>query len=597
MPPLDLDPRLTFESFVVGQSNRLACAAARRVAESPGTTYNPLFIYSASGLGKTHLLMAIGNYARRIHSQLTVAYDTIEHLMDEVMAAIEVGERDAFRVRVLDVGLLLLDDVQFLAGKHRTQEELIRVWDALSARGGQVVLASDRPPPEIDGLDDRLLSRFSGGLIVDIGAPDFETRVAIVRRKAEEQGHQLGADVAEALAKVAFGNVRELQGALNRLIAVQELEGRTVTAEEVPFLLGLGAPPRKGEDEFSEFLAEITGAVVEVVSRAPVEQRLADAILRWEGEGYRTRRLEAALANPETIEDVESFIRGFEADVERLREIAGEISALDEGAPELKRVDILRDPDRISDAVALLGDVQERTRPFPPLPAGYTFETLRLPSELFALRAAMAVAEAPGERYNPLFVHGPPGSGKTALLAALGQRLAALHPERVVAFVEGPAFAAELIRAIERNRVEGWRARYRKVGALLLDNVDALAGTERAQEELFHLFEILRRAGVQLAFTAARPPRELFGIEERLRTRLESGLVAELPTAGGTGETQAPPGRLEVTNGRAGTALEAPAAVAARAADPAIRDPWFLDREKILWDWPYPEDLLVEEFG
>ena len=260
----ELDPRFTFESFVIGAANRLAAAAARRVAESPGVSYNPLFIYSASGLGKTHLVMAIGNHAERLDPALEVVYSTLEHFMDDVMTAIEAGERDAFRERLGGTGLLLLDDVQFLAGRHRTQEELLKVWDIVTAKGGQVVLTSDRPPQEIDGLDDRLLSRFSGGLIVDIGVPDYETRVAIARRKAEERGQTLNAGVAETLARIAFGNVRELQGALNRLIAIQELEDRAVAADEVARLLGRMAKTEQ-IDEFGSFLAEISDAIDEVV--------------------------------------------------------------------------------------------------------------------------------------------------------------------------------------------------------------------------------------------------------------------------------------------------------------------------------------------
>jgi len=629
MSPLELDPRFTFDTFVVGAANRLATAAARRVADAPGETYNPLFIYSASGLGKTHLVTAIGHHARRVTPELHVVYDTLEQFMGDIMAAIEAGERDAFRSRVGDVGLLILDDVQFLAGQHRTQEELIRVWDAITARGGQVVLTSDRPPHEIDALDERLLSRFSGGLIVDIGAPDYETRVAIVRRKAEERGHSLEPGVAEALARIAFGNVRELMGGLNRVLAVQELEGRGVTADEVPAILGQAGAGRE-DDEFESFLKEISSTVSELVEATVVERRLADAILRWEGEGYRTRRLETALQSGVGQDEVEGVIRGFEADVERLREIAGEISALEPDAPELVRRDVLRDPDRLAEAEALLGEVRERTRPLPPPPEGFTFERLSLSPDLFAVRAAVAAAEQPGVRYNPLYVYGREREGRSALLAALGEMLQRSAPEGTVAYVQGAEFAAELIQALERNRVDGWRARYRRARALILDDVDALAGTERAQDELFHLFEALHRTGAQLAFGASRPPQELEGLEERLRTRLESGLVVELPAATGgdaglpveAAAASAVAARAEGAGAEgavasagdgvgAGGAAEArgqgdeagATAAGARAEGseagavvPAGPDPWFLNREKVLWDWPYIEERLVEDW-
>ncbi|HEX7120156.1 MAG TPA: DnaA/Hda family protein [Longimicrobiales bacterium] len=609
MSPLELDARFTFDTFIVGAANRLATAAARRVADSPGATYNPLFVYSASGLGKTHLVSAIGHHARRVYPEIQVVFDTLEQFMGDIMAAIEAGERDAFRTRVGDVGLLILDDVQFLAGRHRTQEELLRIWDAISARGGQVVLTSDRPPHEIDGLDERLLSRFSGGLIVDIGAPDYETRVAIVRRKSAERDQALAAGVAEALARIAFGNVRELMGGLNRLLAVQELEGRAVAADEVPKILGVAG----GEgDEFEAFLAEISDTVSEIVRSTAAERRLADAILRWEGEGYRTRRLDAALQAGVEDDGVEAVIRAFEADVERLREIAGEISALEPDAPELIRRDVLRDPDRLDEAEALLGEVRERTRPLPPPPEGFTFERLALSPDLFAVRAAIAAAEQPASRYNPFYVYGPAGSGRSALLAALGERLQRAAPDEPIAYVDGAEFAAELIQALERNRVDGWRARYRRARALLLDDVDALAGTERAQEELFHLFDALQRAGAQLAFTASRPPQELDGIEERLRTRLESGLVVELPAADraegaliGAGDggpsAAAAPAEAPAKAAGAGGDPDPAAAVAAPGEGDAAEarggpDPWFLSREKVLWTWPYCEDRLIEDW-
>lgn len=562
-----LDPRFTFDTFVVGTANRLASAAARRVAESPGTSYNPLFIYSASGLGKTHLVMALGQHASKLHADLRIEYSTLEGFMDEVTAAIEAGERDAFRSRISGAGLLILDDVQFLAGRLRTQEELLHAWDALSARGGQVVLASDRPPQEIDSLDERLLSRFSGGLIVDIGVPDYETRVAIIRQKAAEAEQELTPGVAEALARISFTNVRELRGALNRLLALQDLEGRIVDPTEVPLLIGIDAPPPEGAEgeEFGEFLAEIAETVERLVAPSPGERQLARAVLRWEGEGYQTRRLEQALGDPLELAETEALIRGFETEVERLREVANEISSLEPDASELGRQDVLRDPDRLSEALELLEQVRERTLPVPAPPEGPDIEALPLPLESFARRAATAVAERPGGPYNPLFLHDAEGARSSELLHALGRRLARNLPESQVALLDAPRFAAELIRALERRRVDGWRERYRRVGALLIDRVDGLAETERAQEELFHLFDALHRAGVQLAFAASRPPAELEGIEERLRTRLGSGLVVEVEP--------------EASDGSAGI------------------DEFFCSREKIVLDWPYLAELLDEEQG
>lgn len=584
--PLDLDPRFTFETFVIGPANRLAAAAARRVADVPGTTYNPLFMYGPSGLGKTHLLTAIGHRTQRVHG-LRVLYLTLEQLMEEVSAAFEAGDRDAFRGRLGGTGILLMDDVQFLAGQRQAQEELIRAWDALSARGAQVVLSSDRPPQEIDGLDDRLVSRLSGGLLVDIGAPDFETRVAIARRKAEERGHALPADVCRALARVAFTNVRELQGALNRVIAIEELEDRAVPADEVLALLGAAAADR-GTDEFGEFLAEVTGTVSALVEET--DRRVADAILAWEGEGYRTRRLEGALDGSLTAEQATELVRRFESDIARLREIEAAIADLEPGAPEIARAELLRDPDRVAEAEALLVAVRERLRPPPAPPDGPGLDAY--PIDSLAVRAARAIAAEPGA-YNPLYLLGPAGPARAALLAAIGN---AMNDQRVVGFVSGSAFADEVVDALERGHLEAWRARYRRADVLLLDDLEVLGDTERAQEELFHLFEDLHRAGRQLVFAASAPPRHL-PLPPRLRSRLEAGLVVELDAAdlSDAAAAGAPAAPAEALQGDESPDAPRPGDAAAVVSDAERRGvSSLLSPEKVLWEWPYAEDWLQE---
>ena len=577
---LGLDPRNTFDSYIVGTANRLAAAAAKRVAEAPGAAYNPLFLYAESGLGKTHLIMAIGNHIHRVHENIEVVYDTLEHLMEGVMEAIQAGDRDAFRARLRGASVLLLDDVQFLAGRRGAQEELLRSWDALTARGGQVVLASDRPPAEIDGLDQRLLSRFSGGLMADLSVPDYETRVAIARHKAEERGHLLSAGVAEALAKHAFGNVRELQGALNRIIAVQELDRRPVSAEEVADLLGRPAE-LSGRDEFGSFMEEVTGTLGQAIPPATPEQRIADAVLRWEAEGYRTRRLEAVLDEELTDEAADELLANFEETVTRLRDIAAKIRELDPAASELSRLDVLRNPDRIEEAESILEQVRERMRPLPPPPDEPRFEQLTLDRELLAVRAARAVAQQPGDRYNPFFVHAPAGAGKTSLVTALALLFRERDRDAEIGFLTGEDFAAELIGALKRNQVDSWRARYRRARLLIIDGIDPLGQTERAQEELFHFFDNARRAGVQLVFTADRAPHELSGFEDRLRTRLESGLVVDL-------KPSSPDERL-------GAELDAAGENEARGEPDLQVDDWFLNREKLLWHWPYLQDSLVQD--
>jgi chromosomal replication initiation ATPase DnaA len=571
---LELDSRFTFDNFVVGGSNRLAAAAARRVAEQPGAAYNPLFLYSESGLGKTHLLMAVGHQIRKVHAELNVIYDTIQHVMDAALTAIEEGDRDAFRQRLRGVSVLLLDDVQFLAGRRTAQEELLAAWDVLTARGGQVVLASDRPPTEIDNLDQRLLSRFSGGLIADLSLPDYETRVAIVRRKADESGNALAAGVAESIARLSFTNVRELQGGLNRVLAIQELDEREVAPGEVARLLG-GGEGQLRSDEFSSFVDEITGTVGAVVARITPDQRIAEATLRWESEGFRTHTLDAALSRATTVEEADVVIAQFHAGVTRLKDIVSAIRSLDPTAGELARNDVLRNPDRLPEAEALLDQVRYRMQTLPAPPRGPAFDELTLDHELLAVRAARAVALQPGARYNPLFIHAPEGTGTTSLATALALLFREKHGDSV-AFMTGSQFAAEVIDALESNRVDSWRARYRRARLLVIDGVDELMNTERTQDELFHLFEAGRRAGVQIVLTSAAPPRELIGLEERLRTRFESGLVVGLLPQDGEADA------VELQDLAAVTSAEE-------------LDTWFLNREKVLLHWPYVHDSLVQE--
>jgi chromosomal replication initiator protein len=264
----ELDPRCTFDSFIVGPANRLVAAAARRVAEAPGNTYNPLFLYSASGLGKTHLLMAIGNQVRRRQPDLRLLYGTLERLVGGASVT-PAAAREGLRNQLRAISVLLLDDVQFIAGRHDVQTDLLLAWDGIAARGGQLVLASDRAPHEIAHLDERLLSRFAGGLVIDVPMPDCEALGALVTRTASERGQQLAPGVADTIAGAQHANVRELQGALNRVLAVQELHERIVAADEAAAMLGL-QPSHRG-DEFTEFVQEVAGTIEIVVGTLPAE--------------------------------------------------------------------------------------------------------------------------------------------------------------------------------------------------------------------------------------------------------------------------------------------------------------------------------------
>jgi len=520
-----LNPRYSLDTLVVGAANRLAATAGRTVAENPGSAYNPLFIYSGSGLGKTYLLMAIGHQAKKLAPALTVEYLTLDEFVEAFHAAVAAGQGDAFRSRFQNVDLLLLDDVQFLADRKEMQAELLRLTEALQAAGHQIVLTSDRPPPEIADLDERLISRFSGGLVVDIGPPDYETRVAILRRKAEERGATLAGGVIEAVSAAEFKNVRELMGALNRLVAYQATIGAPLDAAEARRLLGIAAAPARSEpgpDEFGDFVSDVAVTVGRAVEAW--RARVAEAILRWEGEGYRSGRLEALLEH-ETPPAVDDAIRAYERDIERLRALEAEVAQLDGRAAGQS---VFRDPDRLAEAEATAADVRAGVAPPPGPSPAFPLESFAVgPSNRVALRAVQEVLAHPGRRYNPLVLVGPSGTGKTHLLHAVGLELAR-RPGAAVACLSAPAFVDELIAAIDGNRVDWWRARYRRATALLLDDIHVIARKERTQEELFNLFNLFLDHERQLVCTTPGHPNTLSGVEERIVSRLAGGLVAEL---------------------------------------------------------------------
>jgi len=226
-----MNANYTFKDFVVASCNRLAHAAAMAVAESPGKTYNPLYLYGGVGLGKTHLIQATGHAIATANPSLHIAYLSLERFMNELISAIRYGydKTSAFRERYRSIDVLLIDDVQFIAGKERTQEEFFHTFNALYDRQKQIVLTSDCPPREIPEIEERLHSRFEWGLIADIEPPDLETKVVIIKRKAEAQNISLSDDVALVLARHSKHNIRELEGSLIRLLAMASLRGVPLT--------------------------------------------------------------------------------------------------------------------------------------------------------------------------------------------------------------------------------------------------------------------------------------------------------------------------------------------------------------------------------
>ena len=233
----NFNPKYTFENFVVGPSNQLAHASSIAVAENPGKVYNPLFIYGGVGLGKTHLLHAIAHRALEKKPNLNVCYISTEKFVNELIESIKNDRMDQFRRKYRKLDILLIDDIQFISGKDRTQEEFFHTFNELYNEGKQIVISSDRPPTEMNNIEDRLKSRFQWGLIVDIQPPDLETRIAILRKKAEVEGIKLSYEVAHMIAKRIKSNIRELEGCLTKISATASLMGKEISLELVRSIL------------------------------------------------------------------------------------------------------------------------------------------------------------------------------------------------------------------------------------------------------------------------------------------------------------------------------------------------------------------------
>ena len=230
----NLNPNYTFETFVVGNNNRFAQSASLAVAESPGETYNPLYIYGGPGLGKTHLMHSIGHFILDQNPNSKVIYVTSEQFTNEVIESIRNGNASSmtkFRDKYRTVDVLMIDDIQFIIGKESTQEEFFHTFNALQTQGKQIILTSDKPPKDMETLEERIRSRFEWGLMADIGIPDYETRMAILRKKAESDNFDIDDEILNYIANNIKSNVRELEGALNKLLAYNNLCKQTITME------------------------------------------------------------------------------------------------------------------------------------------------------------------------------------------------------------------------------------------------------------------------------------------------------------------------------------------------------------------------------
>lgn len=273
-----MNPRYVFETFIVGKTNELAHAAAQAVANRPGKAYNPLFIYGGVGLGKTHLLQAIGNELLIKNKIKNLIYVTCEKFTNDFLNSVRTGNAKDFKNRYRNVDLLMIDDVQFIAGKERTQEEFFHTFNELHQADKQIVLSSDRPPKAI-ALEDRLKSRFEWGMIADVAPPDLETRIAILEFKCNEKGYRMPRELLQIMASLVQNNIRELEGALNKIMAFHELKNLTPTEETVRGLLSTlettGMRQPKTPKQIIEVVSVYYGISLDEVLGASREKRLA----------------------------------------------------------------------------------------------------------------------------------------------------------------------------------------------------------------------------------------------------------------------------------------------------------------------------------
>ncbi len=279
----NLNPEYTFETFVVGNHNRFAQAAALAVAESPGKTYNPLYIYGGPGLGKTHLLHSIGHFILNQNPDAKVLYVTSENFTNEVIESIRSGNASSmskFRDKYRKVDVLMIDDIQFIIGKESTQEEFFHTFNALQSQGKQIVLTSDKPPREMETLEERIRSRFEWGLMADVGIPDYETRMAILRRKVEMEHISVSDEILNYVANNIKSNVRELEGALNKLCACYRLCNSEITLEIAQNELRNLITPDKPREITPQLIIEVVTEHFNISMAQMVSKNRSNAIAR-----------------------------------------------------------------------------------------------------------------------------------------------------------------------------------------------------------------------------------------------------------------------------------------------------------------------------
>ena len=648
----ELNPRSDFDSFKVGAGNELALTAARSVAERPGSVYNPLYIHGSAGLGKTHLLMAIGRYAQQVGEAVSLEYVTPDRLAEEFQAVASAGHSDTLRSRLADLDMLLIDDVHLVAERTEIHAELLRLVPELQAAAKQIVMASRYPPAQIEGLDERMAAMLAGGLVVEINPPDYDTRLAILQARVEERGCQFKEGVVETVAGFKIGNVRELIALLNRLIALEAVGETSLTPDAARALLqgealtmeerGAAAGPEREHpvNEFEDFLSDVSEAVQQQIDEW--ERRLGEVIERYRGEGFETSRLESLVNTPSPV-PVDAAIDEFERDVDRLRKLRSSVAVQD---PTMAQDAVFLDPDRVSDAQALADRVAAAGEPLPGPSGIWTFKTY-IDSEVNrnANDVAHRVVQHPGKDHNPLLILGKTGVGKTHLLHAIGNGLldSGVAP---IACLPAMDFHGAITQAVESDQTADRLAMFGRARALLVDDVHLLGDKDATRDRLVTLVQELLEAERQVVLSVsgvgARPedlPRSFAAIVEsativqlaapdrELRRELTLRMLeervghADPELADYLGDRPADSARavmglvqrvLAVAESQGVRPSVAIARELIEGALPKIQRPsakmrtsgimispagGIKSREKMIWSWPDPADRLIEDLS
>ncbi len=511
---------LTFDSFVTGDSNYVAFSAAKEVSESPGTRYNPLFIFCDVGQGKTHLLHAIGWEYLRAKPDGSVQLINGDEFSEELA---EAADRRILRDRYSRCDILLVDDFHLLTEQARS--EIVRLFETLHAGRRQLVLTSIRAPEELD-LDDRLRSRIEGGLVCKILPPDMATRIAILRRKAEVAGVSIKEGVLEDIARKVTMNVRKLEGAVNRLVVLSKARDEMISADfaasalrdimpEYPAepALMYEAPAEGGESEFSDFVSDVAKTLARISPEPSEEAKLREAYAQklyvWEMKGFSVDRLKSALDKKMDVLARE-FVT-FTSDVQRLIELQNRYGALNaKRFPEEAAVieKLLFDPSAVEEVRRRIDNLEARLGAVPSdLVEDYAFDKFAVgPSNEDAFNAMKSVAESPFKGPILFLLWGGEGTGKSHLLNAVAREMYDKRSRLDVFLLHGDLFVEDL--KIERGRHSRGKLRHRCAGAdvLLVDDVRVIFENKYATDEFMTVLEQRTLDGKKVVLVSDQPP-------------------------------------------------------------------------------------------